>query len=212
MAETVRFDKHSSSTIVSKFPLLQVYFAPEQEKHFGWILFQAKDVKLLTIQLNKLVSKRPVIFMAHLSPTALTPAFAVFLLTFLRNVPTNWTLRRQAIIGNWIECVMSAYHKFSQFLLKCRVRHYPRELILLNIKNDTFSQTGCIYQKASKNNVCRDNFPTIVKFPASIRLATSRPQAECQYRESRYACGEWAFKAKSGRVSDEIRRKIFSKD
>ena len=93
-------------------------------------------------------------------------------------------------IKGQVELLMSVYHKFSQFLLKCRVRHYPRELILLNIKNDTFSQTGCIYQKASKNNVCRDNFPTIVKFPASIRLATSRPQAECQYRENRYACGE----------------------
>lgn len=113
MAETVRFNKHSSSKIVPKFPLLQVYFGPEQEKHFGWILFQAKDVKLLTIQPNKLVSKRPVIFMAHLSPTALTPAFAVFLLTSLRNVPTNWTLRRQAIIGKgaWMrnECVPQVF-------------------------------------------------------------------------------------------------------
>ena len=37
--ETGRFDTNSSSEIIQKFWSLQVKFAIEQEKHFGWISF-----------------------------------------------------------------------------------------------------------------------------------------------------------------------------
>ena len=37
--DTSRFDMNSSSEITQKFGLLQINFAAEREKHFGWIFF-----------------------------------------------------------------------------------------------------------------------------------------------------------------------------
>ena len=39
ICDTSRFDMNSSSEITQKFGLLQINFAAEREKHFGWIFF-----------------------------------------------------------------------------------------------------------------------------------------------------------------------------
>ena len=39
VTETGRFDTNSSSEVAEKVQSLQVKFAVEQEKHFGWIFF-----------------------------------------------------------------------------------------------------------------------------------------------------------------------------
>ena len=58
--ETGRFGTSSSSEIGQNFCSLQVYFANEQEKHFGWIssFFKPSTWNYFTPRLNKLVAKR----------------------------------------------------------------------------------------------------------------------------------------------------------